>query len=713
MIRLPREDHNQSSSSKRPRLDNAGSSSECTERMRQYKDNLQYNPEWKKKWLWMEYSEEEGGMFCSVCKKYGRPPVQARGAWVERPINNWIKATELMNKHAISEWHKAAVEKEVFAETAEKHGDIIERMLKVSEEEKRRNLELVKKVVRSLYFLVKHRIPHTTTFSDLITLQVDNGDEQLKLHKDECARNASYMSKISTAEFLSSISHHIEQGLLSRLRKSQFLSIMADESTDTASKEEMSICARWIEGGKAEEHFLGILRARKVDAKSLARYLLDFLRDKSIDIKTLRGLGFDGASTMSGARSGVQLQVRLHAPSALYVHCRCHQLQLASVHAADEHREVKRMFGTLLTMWKTFHYSPKKAEKLTEIQIVLDAPELKVLKPSDTRWLARERCVRAVRKSLPSLVVTFQQIYNENGDAEAYGLARLLCTYKFVSCLYMLCDVLHTLAKLQGSLQAKNLNLASVPVMVESTTARLRELKDKPTTSTWFKDHATVFSDPEQLGDQNVLVTEAEKEVFMVKTYRPYIQSVIDDISKRLKSSDVYSCFSLFDPHLLPENEEDLSSYGMSKLQTLIEFYGKKQSVTFEGETNVSTPDIDGDEANAEWKFFRRVLYKEFKKLSMDEVFGNLLTNETIKAAFPNLVRLASLAITLPVTTASVERSFSDMKLIKTRLRNRLGEQSLDQTMRICIEGPDTLSDADLVEIITHWKEQKPRRLTI
>ena len=124
----------------------------------------------------------------------------------------------------------------------------------------------------------------------------------------------------------------------------------------------MSICSRWVEGGEAVEHFLGILRARKVDAQSLTKCLLDFIRDKSIEIKRIRGLGFDGASTMSGAKSGVQLRVRLHAPSALHVHCRCHQLQLASVHAAGEHTEVKGMFGTLLRLWKTFHYSPKKAE---------------------------------------------------------------------------------------------------------------------------------------------------------------------------------------------------------------------------------------------------------------------------------------------------------------------------------------------------------------
>ena len=76
---------------------------------------------------------------------------------------------------------------------------------------------------------------------------------------------------------------------------------MADESTDIASKEEMSICAQWIEGCRVVEHLLGILRAGKVDAKSLAEYLLDFLWNKGIDIKLLRGLGYDGASTMSCA----------------------------------------------------------------------------------------------------------------------------------------------------------------------------------------------------------------------------------------------------------------------------------------------------------------------------------------------------------------------------------------------------------------------------
>ncbi len=74
---------------------------------------------------------------------------------------------------------------------------------------------------------------------------------------------------------------------------------------------------------------------------------------------------------------------------------------------------MKRVLGTLLTIWKFFYYSPKKAEKLAEIQAVLNAPEIKMVKRSDTRWLSRKRAIRAVRRSLPALVNTFEEIVKQ------------------------------------------------------------------------------------------------------------------------------------------------------------------------------------------------------------------------------------------------------------------------------------------------------------
>ena len=74
--------------------------------------------------------------------------------------------------------------------------------------------------------------------------------------------------------------------------------------------------------------------------------------------------------------------------------------------------------------------------------------------------------------------------------------------------------------------------------------------------------------------------------------------------------------------------------------------------------------------------------------------------NDTITALLPNLHKLAVIFLSLPVATASVERSFSQMKMIKTRLRNQIGELSLSNLMKIAIESPDTLSDNDVEEIV-------------
>ena len=89
------------------------------------------------------------------------------------------------------------------------------------------------------------------------------------------------------------------------------------------------------------------------------------------------------------------------------------------------------------------------------------------------------------------------------------------------------------------------------------------------------------------------------------------------------------------------------------------------QKITFEGETKFSVPDIDTDQTEAEWKIFLRILFTNFHESSVSSFLTSLLQNDTLKAGFPNLERLASIALVLPVTTATVERSFSAMKLIK------------------------------------------------
>lgn len=94
--------------------------------------------------------------------------------------------------------------------------------------------------------------------------------------------------------------------------------------------------------------------------------------------------------------------------NAIYCHCRSHLLQL--VDSSKQVRYIKSLLTTMMSIWKTFNYSPK-AVRLSEIQDVLNHPSMKMIKPSDTRWSAYERCVAAIRKSLYALIQTFEHLY--------------------------------------------------------------------------------------------------------------------------------------------------------------------------------------------------------------------------------------------------------------------------------------------------------------
>ena len=77
------------------------------------------------------------------------------------------------------------------------------------------------------------------------------------------------------------------------------------------------------------ECFQGIIHASEVNAKALTEYLLSFLNNKVLSLHKFRGLGFGGANTMSGEKSGVRKHMRCV--------CQCHQLPLAAVYSANEH----------------------------------------------------------------------------------------------------------------------------------------------------------------------------------------------------------------------------------------------------------------------------------------------------------------------------------------------------------------------------------------
>ena len=69
----------------------------------------------------------------------------------------------------------------------------------------------------------------------------------------------------------------------------------------------------------------------------------------------------------------------------------------------------------------------------------------------------------------------------------------------------------------------------------------------------------------------------------------------------------------------------------METLKQLTAFYGKEQRATYEDKTGVSQPDAVAEQAEAEWKIFRRVMLVHFRSTGLENITSNLLTNPTVR----------------------------------------------------------------------------------
>jgi len=77
---------------------------------------------------------------------------------------------------------------------------------------------------------------------------------------------------------------------------------------------------------------------------------------------------------------------------------------------------------------------------------------------------------------------------------------------------------------------------------------------------------------------------------------------------------------------------------------------------------------------------------------------------------FPNLTVALRILLTLPVTVASGERSFSKLKLIKNYLRTTMTQKRLVNPSILSIE-KEIAADIDLTSIVREFAEAKARRV--
>lgn len=134
--------------------------------------------------------------------------------------------------------------------------------------------------------------------------------------------------------------------------------------------------------------------------------------------------------------------------------------------------------------------------------------------------------------------------------------------------------------------------------------------------------------------------------------------------------------------------------------------------VACRGLADTYNSDISGDELFSELSSARSVLQDQkllSSGMSFADFLGCLVEHDLSDHVYPNLSTALRLFLTIPVTVASSERSFSKLKLIKNYLRSSMGQERLSDLAVLSIEH-EAASELDYDNVITAFANEKVRR---
>jgi hypothetical protein len=100
-----------------------------------------------------------------------------------------------------------------------------------------------------------------------------------------------------------------------------------------------------------------------------------------------------------------------------------------------------------------------------------------------------------------------------------------------------------------------------------------------------------------------------------------------------------------------------------------------------------------------------------FQGLSNISELCQWLARTEKSATYQLVFRVVVLLLTLPISTATTERAFSTMNIVKTRLRNKIEDEFLTDSLMLYIE-KEIAATLSTDSIIDDFRDMQTRRVT-
>ncbi|XP_076660746.1 uncharacterized protein LOC143364134 [Halictus rubicundus] len=562
---------------------------------------------------WLIYCKQLDSLFCFPCTLFND---DRSSIWLSG-FNDWQHLNPYLSRHESSISHRANyIKMKKFEKKLKCGGFVDDHLLEQLEKEKGKWRHVLKR-------------------DELIS----HYDSNIKKHIDSHNKGAiSYFSPKIRNELIDLAAKQVQSHIIQNIKKEQMVQIIRYVHIDSNKK-----C-------KIEESFITFINTEAKTGEGLSREILDKLAEDGLEIANVRGQSYDNGANMAGKYKGVQAQIIALNENARFIPCTAHSLNL------------------IAARWKLLQ---------TELKTTLKGS-------CDTRWSSKANAVHAMNCQLPTIVNMLKKMTESDqntGDkiVQAKSILKSIQTFEFTGRLKFWDSLLSKINRINLALQDKNFDIARATGMIKGLLSQLTIYRETffPTilqSSAVTAEELEVTPDFQDTRKRKKKMVAGEKakddsqHISAQTQFKVELTQVIDSMITKINTRFV----------ALNEVADDFAFLsGQAILATDV-----TQLTKMAADLALKYPnDLDPYEFSLEIESFKlkaTTLMNDLKDKSMNhfQVLEKIY-ELSLENVYPNIITALRIFLCMPVTTATCERSFSKLKLIKSYLRSSLAQEHL------------------------------------
>lgn len=703
----------------------------CDFRFSMTDDGRTFSADWFQKTLsnnekierkWLIYSKNAKSIFCFPCLLFGtKETIFSKG------FRDWKHLNPRIGEHENSAEHRKCYvtwkEMEMRLIKGKTLDDELQRGISAEKEKWRYILKVIIDVV---LFCAKNnlalrggveKIGHRKSGIFLSTVELlAKHNLQMKEHVSSITKGSlSYFSPTIQNEVISALGSAVKNKIMAKILQAKYYSISFDCTPDISHQEQMSEIVRYVDtnNGKCtvEESFLAFIKTDEKTGSGLTDEIVNKLSKDGLILSDCRGQSYDNGANMAGKYQGVQARILQLNEHARFLPCSAHSLNLVGVHASCVTPEMTTFFGTVQNIFNYFSGSIERWQALSNLKLTLKGH-------SDTRWSSKYHSIHSLHTQLPQIIKILHTIgegsderrkYTADSVSSAKSILKMI-NFEFICLLVIWDHILRSIDNVNRILQEKTVSIEvaskhlqglvdflndfrknQIELCIDSARNLANELSIEPEFSEKRKRKVKTMFD-ERAKDNAAIMTPLQK--FKIQLYC-VLDTLIQQMGWRFQSlaAVAYDFGFLIGLSLHETSTEELKK---SAADLALKY----------------KDDLNANELCLEIESYKHQIKSLLPDLKNADYIALLNCHEEygLVTSYPNIGIALRLALTLPVTSASCERSLSKLKLIKNYLRSQIGQERLSNLAILSIEY-DIAKSIDVDHTIDKLASEKARKV--